>query len=274
MDEIFGLIVVLGIVGVAAWVGLRSISGLWLRFVAGLVTVYEHEFALEFDRGRFVRLLGPGRYITWPSPREIIRHDRREQSLSIPGQEILTQDALPVRVSLEIRYRIADPLAYRRETTQPVMRLYAAGQAVLRDRIGAAPVDALLAERDRLDAGLGDAIAAQIEGIGLAVLSAAVRDFSLTGPAKQAFADLWKAQKEGLAALERARGEQAALRALANAARMLKGNPELMNLRILQALSARPGQAPPTVVLGGAAGLTPIPSAPPGGDGASDADPQ
>ncbi len=35
--------------------------------------------------------------------------------------------------------------------------------------------------------------------------------------------------QEGLAALEKARGETAALRHLANAARMINGNPSLMS---------------------------------------------
>ena len=56
------------------------------------------------------------------------------------------------------------------------------------------------------------------------------------------------------AALERARGEHAALRALANAARMLKGNPELMNLRLLQ-VAERGGGKAPTLVLGAPTGL-------------------
>ena len=64
-----------------------------------------------------------------------------------------------------------------------------------------------------------------------------------------------RARREGVAALERARGEQAALRALANAARLMKGNPELHALRVLQSLQAAPGRAAPTLVLGAGAML-------------------
>ena len=39
---------------------------------------------------------------------------------------------------------------------------------------------------------------------------------------------------------------------------MLKGNPALMNLRLLHALQPAPGKGRPTVVLGGGAGLVPI----------------
>jgi hypothetical protein len=56
-----------------------------------------------------------------------------------------------------------------------------------------------------------------------------------------------KARQEGLAALEKARGETASLRNLANAATLIERNPSLMQLRALQALGQQPGS---TLVLG------------------------
>jgi hypothetical protein len=57
--------------------------------------------------------------------------------------------------------------------------------------------------------------------------------------------------------LERARGESAALRNLANAARLLDGNPALMNLRMMQALTAAQS-AGNTLVLGVPGGFVPL----------------
>ncbi|HEY0204879.1 MAG TPA: hypothetical protein VGC15_12105, partial [Acetobacteraceae bacterium] len=62
--------------------------------------------------------------------------------------------------------------------------------------------------------------------------------------------------REGQAALERAHGEQASLRALANAARMLRNNPELQNLRLLQAIGT--AGSPVTIVLGTQTGIVPL----------------
>ena len=64
---------------------------------------------------------------------------------------------------------------------------------------------------------------------------------------KRAFAGIVAARREGEAALERARGETAALRGLANAGRMLDDNPGLLQLRILQQLGASSGN---TIMLG------------------------
>jgi len=73
---------------------------------------------------------------------------------------------------------------------------------------------------------------------------------------KRAFSEVLKAKQEGQAALERARGESAALRNLANAARVLDGNPALMNLRLMQSLSAARNSGN-TFVLG-VPGLVPL----------------
>ena len=74
---------------------------------------------------------------------------------------------------------------------------------------------------------------------------------------KRAFADVLKAKQEGQVALERARGESAALRNLANAARVLEGNPALMNLRLMQSL-ATAQNAGSTLVLGIPGGFVPL----------------
>ncbi len=74
---------------------------------------------------------------------------------------------------------------------------------------------------------------------------------------RRAFAEVLKSKQEGQAALERARGESAALRNLANAARLLEGNPALMNLRLMQSLSAAQ-TAGNTLVLGMPGGFAPL----------------
>jgi regulator of protease activity HflC (stomatin/prohibitin superfamily) len=205
-------------------------------------------------------VLKPGEYSTWLTRDRIELVDIREQSLQVSGQEVLTRDLMPVKISLLARYRISDAKLHRSAHAFPATRMYEDMQLELRRRVAAATLDEVMNDRDRIMAGFAEAIAPGIRAMGIELKGVELRDITLGGPAKQAFAEIWKAQKEGQAALERARGEQASLRSLANAARMLKGNPELMNLRLLQALAGGPGKPPPTVVLGGAAGLLPVSS--------------
>jgi regulator of protease activity HflC (stomatin/prohibitin superfamily) len=77
------------------------------------------------------------------------------------------------------------------------------------------------------------------------------------GDLKKTFAEVVRAQKQGQAALEQARGETAALRNLANAARMLEKNPALLQLRTLHTISGLAGQGGVTVVLGLPPGANP-----------------
>ncbi|KAF0183773.1 MAG: slipin family protein [Hyphomonadaceae bacterium] len=253
-DTVLSIIVLIG----AATVLWMVLGGGLKAMRDGVVTVYDYEAGLKFVRGKLVEALPPGRYQTWARDTVIERVDLREQSLTISGQEMLSQDNLPVRVTVIVRWKITDPLLYKRAATNVSMRLYEAAQVLLRKRVGALMLDALLADRGKIDEGAIAALQAEATRAGIAIAGFDLRDLTLVGAAKQAFSDLWRAQKEGLAALERARGEQAALRSLANAARMLKGNPELMNLRVLQALQGQAGKTPPTVILGGAPGLVPV----------------
>lgn len=90
-------------------------------------------------------------------------------------------------------------------------------------------------------------VKAKAADFGLRLITVSVKDIMFPGKLKEIFAQVVTARKEGLAALEKARGETAALRSLANAARMLEGNPNLLQLRLLQAVGESSGS---TLVLG------------------------
>ena len=93
--------------------------------------------------------------------------------------------------------------------------------------------------------------------VGINVTAVEVKDVTLPNDLKRAFAEVLKAKQEGQAALERARGESAALRNLANGARVLEGNPALQNLRLMQSLTAA-HHAGNTFVLGMPGGFVPL----------------
>lgn len=59
---------------------------------------------------------------------------------------------------------------------------------------------------------------------------------------RKMYTQVERVKREGEAALEKARAEQAALRALANAARQLESNPGLAQLRLIQTMEGARGQ--------------------------------
>jgi uncharacterized membrane protein YqiK len=133
--------------------------------------------------------------------------------------------------------------------------VYAELQLALRAAIGALPVEELLARRADISSTLKAAAAERLQGLGLELQDAALRDITFPGELKKIFTQVVKARQEGLATLEKARGETAALRNLANAAQMVQRSPSLMQLRLLQVLGQQGGN---TVVLG-LPNATPVP---------------
>ena len=98
--------------------------------------------------------------------------------------------------------------------------------------------------------GIVESVRSGAREFGLEVEAAEVKDFMLPADLKRNFAEVLKAKKEGEAALEKARGESAALRSLANAAKLLEKNPMLLRLRALESIDAAGKTAGNTLVLG------------------------
>src|SRR5947208_8230625 len=116
-------------------------------------------------------------------------------------------------------------------------------------------MDALLDNLAAISPKLMELTSKKASEFGLTLISADVKDIMLAGEMKKAFSQVVKAQKDGQAALEKARGETAALRSLANAARMMDDNPNLLQLRALQAFADSGGN---TLVLGLPNGSIPV----------------
>jgi len=134
--------------------------------------------------------------------------------------------------------------------------LYLQIQMNLRDIVGSLPIDDLLAKREEIGKLLLERSTSKAAEMGIELGFVNVKDIMFPGELKNIFAQVVNARKEGLAALEKARGESASLRNLANAAGLLDKNPNLMQLRLLQSLEKNSGN---TVVIlpadGSGAGL-------------------
>jgi regulator of protease activity HflC (stomatin/prohibitin superfamily) len=212
-----------------------------------VVTVYEYERGLRFRRGKLDRVLEPGLYRYMPRYTRIQKVDVRPTQVAVPGQEVLSADGVAVKASVAATYQITAPDRAVMATGDYHAALYAELQLALRTAIGSLPVEELLARRADVSAGLKTATADRLRLLGIELQDAALRDITFPGELKKIFTQVVKARQEGLAALEKARGETAALRNLANAAQMVQRSPALMQLRLLQILGQQSGN---TVVLG------------------------
>jgi len=211
------------------------------------LTVFEFERGLRYRNGRFAEVLAPGRY--WYSKRtgRITKVDVRPVILPIPGQELLTSDGIAVKVSVLANYEVADVALATNKVQNYVQGIYSAVQVAVREEVAALTIEQLIAARSELGKRLLNRSTEPLSEFGVALRSVDLRDVMLPGDIKRAFAQELAARKEGAATLEKARGETAALRNLANAARMLEDNPALYQLRLLQQIGGSSGN---TVVVG------------------------
>lgn len=198
------------------------------------VTVFEYERALRFVRGRLVGELGAGRYLFLRRSTEIRRVDTRSTLLVVNGQEVLSKDGVAIKASLTATYRVVDVRLSVLAAESYATSLYTDLQQALRVAISGVDVEALLAARNDLSDQILRAVQEPAARLGLEVERVAIRDLTLPGELKKIFAQVLQARQEGLAALERARGETAALRSLANGAQMMERHPQLMQMRLLQ----------------------------------------
>ena len=245
-------IIIYIIVAVAALFALAKLPKLYHAFI-----VPEGYVALLYRNGKFVEQLAPGRHARWGRNVTLELADTRKAFLAVASQEVLTADNVGLKLSLFVTYQVNDPVKAKHETQNWYSDVYNVAQVALRAVIAATPVEALLGNRLDISGQLLARVQPETAKIGVGVHAVEVKDVMFSGELKRAFADVLKAKQEGQAALERARGESAALRNLANAARVLEGNPALLNLRVLQSLSTVQN-AGNTLVLGMPGGFVPL----------------
>ena len=201
-------------------------------------TVFEGFTGLLYREGKLAEAVGPGRYVRWGCQYQLVSHDTRRTMLNVLGQEVLTSDNAAVKLSLVLTIQITDPKKAVTVVDNYSTHIYSAVQIALRAAVAPTTLEALLTQRITVGEQLRESLAPIADAVGVAVHAVEVRDVMLPGELRKAFTDVLKAKHEGLAALERARSESAALRSLANAARLVAEQPGLATLRFLQTLES------------------------------------
>lgn len=242
----------------ALWVLILLIVVLFLTvrlFRVRRITIYEYQKGLRYTKGRYTGTLNPGQYWIVSSVSSIVPVDVRPEFITIQGQDVLSADGVTLKVSLAAEFQVVDAHLAVNKNLNFRTSLYLHLQMALREIVGKDKIDALLENRSNMSGRLMELASPKANDLGLKLISADVKDIMFPGEMKKAFAQVVKAQKEGQAALERARGETAALRSLANAARTMDDNPNLLHLRALQAFADSPGNS---LVLGVPNGTLPL----------------
>jgi regulator of protease activity HflC (stomatin/prohibitin superfamily) len=204
------------------------------------ITINEYEKGVKIHKGK-MEVVGPGTYRYYAPSTHWEVFDMRQSFMQINGQELLSADQVSVKISLAVNYKITDPEDIMSNYEDYRGYLYTTIQLKLREVVSTIELDEILADRKNITARVKELLAGDKSLIGFSINAVELKDMMLSGEIKKAYAEVIKAKKEALVSLEKARGEMATLRSLANAAQMMKKNPELFKLRMIQMMESSTG---------------------------------
>lgn len=198
------------------------------------LVVPRHERVLAVLDGAVVGVLGPGRHRR--TRRTRYEHvDVRPRLGTVAPQEILTADGISVKVSAVTHWSVVDPVAFT-ATADPEAVVYLTVQVALREQLATREAgDLVRTGRAEVTGAVLQAARAVGESVGIAVAEVVVKDIVLPAELRAAYAELVTVRQRAQAQLETARAETAALRSMANAAKLLDDHPALARLRMIQA---------------------------------------
>jgi regulator of protease activity HflC (stomatin/prohibitin superfamily) len=200
-------------------------------------TVHPGTNTVEYVDGVFTQVLEPGRHARRRRRATYRAVSVRERLDLVAPQEVLTSDGVTVRVSASVRSAVADPQRFLEAADDPFALVYLAVQVALREALVDVDAESVVRAARRA---LGDSVTLAARDVaarvGLDVLEVVVKDVILPPELRAAYSELVTSKTRGQAQLEAARAETAALRSLANGAKLLDEHPALARLRLVQAL--------------------------------------
>src|ERR687890_2900875 len=123
----------------------------FLLLASAVRILREYERGVLFRLGRLIALKGPGLRFLIPVIDQMVRVDLRTVTLNVPPQEVITKDNVTVRVNAVAYFRVIDPDKAITAVENYLLATSQIAQTTLRSVLGKAELDALLAERERLN---------------------------------------------------------------------------------------------------------------------------
>ncbi len=178
----------------------------------------------------------------------MVRIDLRTVTLTVPPQEVITRDNVPVRVNAVAYFRVVDPTAAVVEVEKFLVATSQIAQTTLRSTLGQHMLDELLSERDKINAILQRIIDDQTAPWGVKVSNVEVKDVEIPSSMQRAMARQAEAERERRAKVIAAEGEFQASQKLADAAQVLSEHPVSVQLRYLQTMLEMSSERTSTVI--------------------------
>ncbi len=208
----------------------------------------EYERGVIFMLGRFYKVKGPGLIIIIPVLQQMVRVDLRTVVMDVPTQDVISRDNVSVQVNAVIYFRVVDPERAIIQVENFLEATSQLSQTTLRSVLGQHELDDMLAEREQLNADVQSILDKQTVAWGIKVANVEIKHVDLNETMVRALAKQAEAERERRAKIIHAAGEAEAAEKLAEAARVLSGQDQAIQLRYLQTLVEIAGDKSSTIV--------------------------
>ncbi|HET97370.1 MAG TPA: slipin family protein [Desulfurivibrio alkaliphilus] len=227
-----------------------------LMVLAGLVLLAgytfrilrEYERGVVFQLGRFWRVKGPGLIIVVPGLQQMVRVDLRTLTMDVPSQDVISRDNVSVKVNAVVYFRVVDPQRAIIQVENYMVATSQLAQTTLRAVLGKHELDEMLAEREKLNLDIQQALDVQTDAWGIKVSSVEIKHVDINESMIRAIARQAEAERERRAKVIHAEGELQASQRLLEAAQTLSRQSEAMQLRYLQTLANVAGDKSSTII--------------------------
>lgn len=209
-----------------------------LIFLTQAIRIFrEYERGVVFTLGRFSRVKGPGLVIIIPLIQQVVRVDLRTKVLEVPTQDVISRDNVSVKVSAVVYLRVIDAEKAIIQVVDYLNATSQLAQTMLRSVLGKHQLDDMLAEREKLNLDIQQALDAQTDSWGIKVSNVEIKQVDLTESMIRAIARQAEAERERRAKVIHAEGELQAAEKLFQAAKILAQQPQAIQLRYLETLT-------------------------------------
>lgn len=197
----------------------------------------EYERGVVFTLGRFTHVAGPGLILLIPGIQQMVRVDLRTVVMDIPAQDVISRDNVSVRVSAVVYFRVLEPKHAIINVEDYYSAVSQLAQTTLRSVLGQHELDAMLAERTKLNSDIQHILDEHSDAWGIKINMVEIKHIDLNESMIRAIAKQAEAERERRAKVIHAEGELEASEKLSGAAKVLAETPIAIQLRYLQTLS-------------------------------------
>src|SRR5664279_1582117 len=156
----------------------------------------EYERGVVFTLGRFSQVKGPGLVFIIPLIQQAVRVDLRTVVLEVPTQDVISRDNVSVKVSAVVYLRVIDPQKAIIQVQNYLNATSQLAQTMLRSVLGKHQLDDMLAEREKLNRDIQEALDAQTDSWGIKVANVEIKQVDLTESMIRAIARQAEAERE------------------------------------------------------------------------------